>query len=116
MREIKFRVFNKEDKLLTQPHAISEDIINNPDLIVMQFTGLKDKNGKEIYEGDIIHISETNSAKTILPAKYEVKYFCDGFKMVLHGFEDDIYNNLGEMPNGFTEVIGNIYETPELLK
>jgi len=73
---------------------------------LMQFTGLKDKNGKEIYEGDIVK-SEAWS-----PSTYEV-----GFREGAFCFyrEDSLYANNPEYLFKF-EIIGNIYENPELIK
>ena len=82
---------------------------------LMQFTGLKDRNGKEIYEGDII--------------KYHYFYFADGSEIekehVCSVKYDDSFANFDAMDkegfahflgNASIEVIGNIYENPELLK
>ncbi|KKL84776.1 hypothetical protein LCGC14_1961420, partial [marine sediment metagenome] len=71
--------------------------------ILMQFTGLKDKNGKEIFEGDILKYENRN---------YEVSWMEDdgGFFAWLYGYS--IQGGLFL----WTEVIGNIYENPELLK
>jgi len=85
---------------------------------LMQFTGLKDRNGKEIYEGDII--------------KYHYFYFADGSEIekecVCSVKWDDTFANfdamdkegfahfLGNASDDGIEVIGNIYENPELLK
>ena len=85
---------------------------------LMQFTGLKDRNGKEIYEGDII--------------KYHYFYFSNGSEIenecVCSVKWDDTFANfdamdkdgfahfLGQASDDGIEVIGNIYEHPELLK
>lgn len=77
--------------------------IGKSDCELMQFTGLLDKNGKEIYEGDIV--SEVG-----LLTNYEVKWSDGGF---IYGYED---LTAGAVENDNLEVVGNIYENPELLK
>jgi uncharacterized phage protein (TIGR01671 family) len=83
-------------------------------MVFMQFTGLKDKNGKEIYEGDILMHADT---------KYEVEF--DNAQFLFRFQWEDKRNHwfsFNEM--GFTvkkthpesEIIGNIYENPELIK
>lgn len=91
-----------------------EDKRNGEDVILMQSTGLKDKNGKEIFEGDILAI-ETDEG--IL----NVNIFWDS-KHALFMFESKKYNEedlLAELVEDNTypfEIAGNIYENPELLE
>lgn len=72
------------------------ELLEDDQWIVEQCTGLKDKNGKLIYEGDIIY------------PNYEIKWSSLGY-VLPNG------NNLS-FYNGSCEVIGNIHENPELLK
>ena len=130
MREIKFRAFEKEayeekGKMINSDEFMKNwnlgFLFMNPNknpcnrLIIMQYTGLKDKNGKEIYEGDIVCINISPNCKNPITKNCKVWYsgkdaafMCDWHSGATH---------LG----GFTpitvfEVIGNIYENPELLQ
>lgn len=133
MREIKFRAWLKEDKKMVNVETMDftdksiqylkrSEIINAyilrregfDDVELMQYTGLKDKNGKEIYEGDIIKYKFPYDRRLnhISPVKLLETETSFGVK--------DRYEN--EIPlytisaNNYFEVIGNIYENKNLLE
>ena len=114
MREIRFRAWDTTKKKMH--HEISlmfaNDLngvfegLNECDCIVMQYTGLKDKNGKEIYEGDIVDDSETELI-------YVIEFICGEFV----GINEEC--GIGRIMNSLSEdgeVIGNIHDNPELLE
>ena len=80
-------------------------LINLEVLDIMQFTGLKDKNGKEIYEGDLLKLDNLLMTIEWIP---EWSRFM--------GVVDEIRCPLEEASLLKCEIIGNIYENPELLK
>jgi hypothetical protein len=111
MRTIKFRAWDKESKKMFFMNGITgsffafdgEDSLKlHPEVPIMQFTGLKDKNGKEIYEGDIV------ARESIADLPYKVEWFGTGW------FYSD-GDMLDEHDSPEIEVIGNIYENPEEL-
>jgi uncharacterized phage protein (TIGR01671 family) len=116
MREIKFRAWDKSiNKMCGDFLYFVEDAIyqhhGNPwhdtRFFPMQYTGLKDRNGKEIYEGDILrwgNLDESTGENQI----HAVKWANGGWVL---GDMDWLYVQADE-----GEVIGNIYENPELLK
>jgi hypothetical protein len=103
MRPIKFRAWDKLNENIFIPDLLEINngaLPNDPGspLIYMQYTGLKDKNGKEIYEGDIIN--DMGNA-----VRYEVVWEGSCWR----------YLNQVVRDNQFSEIIGNIYENPELI-
>lgn len=81
---------------------------------LMQFTGLKDKNGKEIFEGDILNIEIMTGMGSTVADKGEVIFHPEAAQFViakrLHG--SYVSTSIGLN----VEIIGNIYENPNLLK
>jgi len=171
MREIKFRAWDKENKCMKVVSELnfiyeksqrmdwgmqgalndvwlnSEDTSYVPvDTVLLQYTGLKDKNGKEIYEGDIIAESTLDKiiwddSGMIIDRPYGKVYWCkNGYEVkLLHAGKVKILEDAKEFlkkntdETGCTEVymttydgvfqwpkdieiIGNIYENPELIK
>lgn len=123
MREIKFRMFQKVEKTMVPHEQILSDEWTVEELLVgesdfwsdpMQYTGLKDKSGKEVYEGDVIKMVETyvQDDKPVQENVYhEVLFACGGF-MAGGMFLDDYWNLSGYM----FEVVGNRFENPELIE
>lgn len=107
-REIKYRCYSKKNGMNYNNTyfilALSAHYNGKGEDIFMQFTGLKDNNGKEIYEGDIVR---TNEAEWIAKVVFEQGNFmcCDK----INGFS--AYCEWEKF-----EVIGNIYQNPELLE
>lgn len=112
-REIKFRAWDLQDKKMWGWKDIvfgmtsANDLFNTPHLIPMQYTGLRDRNGVEIYEGDIV--------RTPLYGRRdcEVVFMKAGFYLLL---DTGIGTNLYPMTDIDMEIIGNVFENPNLLE
>lgn len=128
MREIKFRVWNKINQNWGEIERFIGESYGNlnedENLILQQYTGLKDKNNKEIYEGDIVRWEYDSVPNKI---NCEIKYLCDR----LHNGYYLIYRNDPNQINGYSyikelwnddiltkniEIIGNIFANLSFIK
>lgn len=143
MRTIKFRAYYKKHKTVYPVTALFDDgvvkiLLNefnqrpiySSECDIMQFTGLLDKNGKEIYEGDLIKTSgdtkiQISDNKIVNSPYWRIAkiVFVEGcFKQIIISQENSYFGKLPSPPTGifkshvYYEVIGNIYENQELLE
>lgn len=84
-------------------------MVSAEDLVLMQSTGLKDKNGKEIFEGDIVKMSKDVYSE---PTYYEVaKHYGGAYRLESKQHGCELW-----LRHTDCEVVGNVYENPELLE
>jgi uncharacterized phage protein (TIGR01671 family) len=121
-REIKFRAWHKKEKRMSPVNEYSQaqgwvhtpgehgcyESWNKGKYEIMQYTGLKDKNGKEIYEGDVV--THPNH-----PHVYTVSFKDGAFGVGGMSFSELESEHSGTISSEW-EVIGNIYENIELLE
>ena len=121
MRELKFRAF--KNGVMSQGFTLAEIVKHTNgfslgDEPIMQYTGLIDKNGKEIYEGDIVEFNDGN----IGPIRYVIGYDEKQVAFTAKILGRDPYAHLASAINAYTwckrprfiEVIGNIHKSKEL--
>jgi uncharacterized phage protein (TIGR01671 family) len=122
-REIKFRAWDTERKIMTEDFGLKDfdgdyfipDGVNlvfdreRKNAELMQYTGLLDRNGKEIYEGDILKITDENTPGTVIWDAHLAAYY---IQWVGEGVADRLCDY---RQHNTPEIIGNVYETPNLL-
>lgn len=143
MRPIKFKIWNKKKnewhhkepislfgEVIIMGEILNANLEDNPisleelnNLVPLQFTGLLDKNGKEIYEGDIVKFiafDPEHDKEVLAVVKWQSHWGMSrdsemaGF-MAVSVKDKDVAYGFGGIGNEL-EIIGNIYENPELLK
>lgn len=120
MREIKFRAWDEERKEMLPPWSIWKTDLFHYErtycLRLMQFTGLRDKNGKEIYEGDILSAilhGGTNTQHIVEWSDRVMGWWARNTKATNN--RDGCCQLFVYAYYSLFEVIGNIYENPEML-
>lgn len=120
---LKFRVFDKRYNTYLSPIKVGNmlwDALNSKDYILEQFTGLQDKNGKDIYVGDIVQVDTFYRNGDLNETEIGVCYYKEEWGSYLFKTKDDDCEGFAFINVGYdTEnavVLGNIHENKELLE
>ncbi|WP_349535177.1 YopX family protein [Leuconostoc citreum] len=131
MREIKFRAWNKVNKRYYQDVQDTydetvgdsfQDVLQNEDLVVEQYAGLKDVNGIEIYEGDVLQpVRVCPDFLNIAPSKIGKAFLVKSGNYVFGKWIARLIGDKGYSVSDYyfgneLNIIGNIHEQPELLE
>jgi len=124
-REIKFRAWDATHQVMLEvynirfgnilqgrhegPKSLHDCGCGIDAYILMQFTGLHDRHGKEIYEGDVVRESDND---LVFAIEWDAE--CAMYKMP-KAYDEEYTYSIGAIPTEL-KVVGNIYESPELLK
>ena len=138
-REIKFRAWNESAKRYSKPFGLMGNVLNYTDddglgviksltdEVVEQYTGLKDKNDKEIYEGDIVKLLKGH--KTYLNELFEINWQKGSFGLLANGFtihtsfgfyfkkavDNNVFYSHNQVNGSCFEIVGNVHQNPELI-
>lgn len=124
----KYRAWDKENKKMIDVDILNWNngevdfigdgitfILKANDIVLMQSTGLTDKNGKEIFEGDIVKVTDGDE-RTNFPDG-GIGTICGLDEIFMWYIDGQVHNGLFDISQEYyIEVIGNIYENPELLE
>ncbi len=124
----RFRAWDKENKKMIDVDILNWNngevdfigdgitfILKANDIVLMQSTGLTDKNGKEIFEGDIVKVTDGDE-RTNFPDG-GIGTICGLDEIFMWYIDGQVHNGLFDISQEYyIEVIGNIYENPELLE
>lgn len=106
-RDIKFRAWDEyTSQMVYQDDVLTASKILNRYDVVEQFTGVCDRNGKEIYEGDFIYF-DSGYEQEIGIVEYNTDDYCPQFCIVYN------YGNILDFSHRITKVVGNVFENPE---
>lgn len=128
MRDIKFRFWDnlKKEFVLNKRFYLEKDqsfLQHELGITIQQYTGLKDRNTKEIYEGDIVKYIGEDDLIYHLPGSISIgEYFTHGKEFFHFGVRmkridmQDCYFGISLKDSMEYEILGNIFENPDLLK
>ncbi len=119
MRTIKFRAWDKNTNKMVGWHDIASKVMfydwfTDENHLIMQYTGLKDKNGKEIYEGDIIKTT-TGGYKNAIGGRAPIRKRIRSVEFNEGAFTFSDTPSVVMYSGDSVEIIGNIYDNPKLI-